>query len=426
MLRMKESSIQKFRFNNIWFLISCIIFAGLSTYFILDYYGPREIMVKPDAVMGMSLFRVEDEELIVQEYDKEDSLWVTRGMWAYQMKPRTNKFVRRFHIPSGPSIYWLRNFSLIRSLTKRPECVELLVMPDGKALAMSAGKIWCRPGYKEKFKETIVLRHYGVGIGQGIRNDGWDMLNDGRILFGEYFRNRNSSNVCLYGSRDNGESWRVAHEFPPGKIRHIHAIQKDPFGDKAWVLTGDNKHEPMISWTDDGGNTLNIIGQGAQKYRATQLVFTNNAVFWGSDTDHPKDGGIYRYDRKLKKIEYFSSTTGIVLYATRLAGGTIVMSTQSSKGSFSKKETKTRLIIIRDEKKVVSMDFGEEDSRKKYAKLRFQRRQGNNSLVISVLNHKEYNNDLLIIPEYSIKDFVDRNIIKEKRLITLRDVESTG
>ncbi len=360
-------------------------------------------MVKSDAVMGMPVFRVEDEELIVQEYDKEGSLWVTRGMWAYQMKPGTNKFVRRFHIPTGPSIYWLRNFSLIRRLTLRPECVELLLMPNGKALAMSAGRIWYRPGYKEKIKETFTLRHYGIGIGQGIRNDGWDILNDGKILFGEYFVNKNRSIVRLYCSQDNGENWRIIHEFPPGKTRHIHAIQQDPFEDKAWVLTGDNKHEPMISWTDDGGNTLNAIGRGTQKYRATQLVFTDKFLFWGADTDHPKDGGIYRYDRKLKKIEKFSSSKGVVLYATRLTGGTIVMSTQSTKGSLGKKETKTRLIIIQDEKNVVSSVFGEEASRKKYAKLRFQRRQGNNSLVISVLNHKEYNNDLLIIPENSPK-----------------------
>jgi hypothetical protein len=62
---MKKSSVHKFQFNKIRFLISSIIFVGLSTYFILDYYGPREIMAKSDVVMGMPVFRVEDEELIV-------------------------------------------------------------------------------------------------------------------------------------------------------------------------------------------------------------------------------------------------------------------------------------------------------------------------------------------------------------------------
>ena len=109
---MKESSIQKFRFLKIRLLILCLILAGFSTYLILDYYGPHEIMVKSDVVMGMPVLRVENEELIVQEYDKEGSLWVTRGMWAYQMKPQKNKFVRRFHIPTGPSIFWLRNLNV--------------------------------------------------------------------------------------------------------------------------------------------------------------------------------------------------------------------------------------------------------------------------------------------------------------------------
>ena len=413
---MKKILIQKFQFNKIRFLILCIIFIGLSTYFIVDYYGPREIIVKPDVLMGMPIFRVEDEELIVQEYDKEGNLWVTRGMWAYEMKSLSKKFVRRFHIPTGLSIFWLRNFSLIRRLTIRPECVELLIMPDGKALAMSAGRIWYRSSYREKMKETFALRHYGIGIGQGIRNDGWDILNDGRILLGEYFRNINRSNVCLYGSFNNGKSWQIVHEFPPRKIRHIHAVQQDPFEDKVWVLTGDNKHEPMICWLGDRGKTLNIIGQGTQKFRATQLVFTENFLFWGADTDHPEDGGIYRYDRKLKKIEKFSSSKGVVLYATRLTGGTIVMSTQSTKGSLGKRENKTRLLLlIQDDKNVVSVIFGEEDSPKKYAKLRLQRRQGNKALVISVLNHKKYNNDLLIIPEKSLTGFIDRNRLSSNK-----------
>ena len=71
---MKKSHIQKFRFNKTRIFISCIIFTGLSTYLVWDYFGPREIIVKPDVIMGMSLFRVEDEELIVQEHDKEGSL----------------------------------------------------------------------------------------------------------------------------------------------------------------------------------------------------------------------------------------------------------------------------------------------------------------------------------------------------------------
>ena len=414
MIPFKESSIQKTTLNKKWILISCVIFSVLITYLTLDYYGPSEIMVNPDTVMGMPVFRVEDEELIVQEYDKEGSLWVTRGLWAYEMKPRTNKFVRRFHIPTGPTIYWLRNFSVIRRITLRPECVELLVMPEGKALSMSAGRIWYRPGYKKRFKETFALRHYGIGIGQGIRNDGWDILNDGRILIGEYFMNKNSSNVRLYCSQDKGENWHIVHEFPQGKIRHIHAVQQDPYEDKAWILTGDTSDEPMVAWTEDGGQTLNKIGQGSQKYRVTQLVFTNNALIWGADTGHPKECGIYRYDRKMKKIEKLSTTKGVVLYATKLTGGIIAMSTHSTDklGMRGIQDTKTKVIIIKDEKNVVSFEFGEMDSRMKYAKLRFQRRQGNKSLVISVLNHKEYNNDLLIIPEYSLKGIVDRDLMK--------------
>jgi hypothetical protein len=377
------------------------IFAAVSVFAISDFLGPLEITLESDTVNGLKVLRTKGEELIVQDYDSEGNLWATQGMWVYRLKPGHNNFVRKYHIPTGFSIFWLRNFAIIRRLTNRPECVELLPMDNGNALVMSAGSVWYRAGKSQKFRKTLVLRHYGIGIGQGILNNGWDEIQDGIILFGEYFTNKKRSNIRLYRSDNYGKTWKIVHEFKPGQIRHVHSVQQDPYSSKAWILTGDLDHESMVAWTEDGGKTIKPIGQESQKWRVTQLVFTNEALFWGADTDNPEESGIYRWDRKMEKIEKLVAVSGEIYYATRLAEGTIVMSTVRT-GARNEKDNNTRLWIIRKGKEITPIIFGTWDRDKRKAKLRFQRRQGNDRLAITVLNHQEYNDELFIISEETL------------------------
>jgi hypothetical protein len=158
----------------------------------------------------------------------------------------------------------------------------------------------------------------------------------------------------------------------------------------------------MVAWTDNGGKTLNPIGLGKQRWRVTQLAFTETSLFWGADTRKSEESGIYRWDRKTRKLKKLAGTVGVIMYATKLAGGTIVMSTSIERVN-REKDAKTRLWIITGGKKVNSMVFGTRASRRKFAKLRFQRRQGSDSLALTVMNHVEFNNDLLIISEKALK-----------------------
>jgi hypothetical protein len=397
-----QSRSGKKLFQRKWFLLLCAVFAAFIAYLALDYFGPSKIMLQEDIIFGVPVLRIKNEELVVQEYDSEGNLWATRGMWAYRLKPGGVNFIRQYHVPTGFSIFWLRNFSALRRITLRPECIELLPISNGKAIAMSAGRMWYRSGDDQKFVETMKLRHYGVGIGQGIRNNGFEKLQNGTVLFGEYFANKGQTNVRLYSSEDDGKTWQVKHQFDPGEIRHIHAVQQDPYTEKAWILTGDGDEESMIAWTDDGGENLNPIGKGNQRWRVTQLAFTENALFWGADTRNAEESGIYRWDRKTHSVTKLAGKAGVIMYATRLSGGTIVMSASVERVNRNK-NARTRMWIIIDGKQVYSLVFGERENRKKFAKLRFQRRQGNDSLALTVLNHKKFNNDLIIMSEKSLK-----------------------
>jgi len=393
------------RYNKRLFLsVTILIAIVVAIYLTLDYQGPSEISLKPDTAFGFSCLRAKD--LVVQEYDTSENLWATRGMIVYKLKKSDNKFIRIAHIPTGLTIFWLRNFSILRRLTLRPECVEMVVTNNGDICALSAGRIWLLPSSRKKFKETLQLSHYGYGD-QGIRNDGIIDINDSTVFFGEYFRNPKREKVRIFKSINNMSSWQEVYEFKLGHIHHIHAIQKDPYTEKLWVLTGDKDEESMIAWSNNEFKSIVQIGHGSQLWRVCQLIFTKEAVYWGTDTGSDDIAGIYRWDKKTEEIEKLKKIDGCFFFGTRLANGTIVMSTDRE-GTMNELDNRTRLFILTKENKITSFDCGTWNHNKKgfwfkFAQLRFQRNQGGPSLAITCLNQKELpDGELIIISEETL------------------------
>src|SRR5436190_7395669 len=105
-----------------------------------DFFPPKQILLRPDTCGGLPCLRA--KKLVVQELDRNGSLWATRGLWAYSRSAGENHFARRYHIPSGANLAWLNNFTLVRWLTSRDTCVELVNLPDGGVAAQSGPHIW--------------------------------------------------------------------------------------------------------------------------------------------------------------------------------------------------------------------------------------------------------------------------------------------
>jgi len=217
----------------------------------------------------------------------------------------------------------------------------------------------------------------------------------------------NRDKVRIFKSRDNLSSWEVAYNFQPGHIRHIHAIQKDPYSEKLWICTGDLDKESMVAWSDDGFNTIQKIGHGSQLWRVCQLIFTEEAVLWGTDTGYEDEAGIYRWDKETAELKKFQKIDGAVFFGTRLRNGTVVMST-NREGLRNEKDDKTRLFIISEDNQTTSIECGTWNHKKpgfwfKYAMLRFQRKQGATSLAVTCLNQKEFpDSELIIISEETL------------------------
>jgi hypothetical protein len=89
--------------------------------------------------------------------------------------------------------------------------------------------------------------------------------------------------VRIHRTRDL-RTFETAWEFPPGQIRHVHALVVDPEDGRIWVLTGDDDRESTIFYTDDEFGSLRPFLAAGQVSRATDLVVRQGSLLWGMDS----------------------------------------------------------------------------------------------------------------------------------------------
>jgi hypothetical protein len=183
---------------------------------------------------------------------------------------------------------------------------------------------------------------------------------------------------------------------------------KDPYEDKLWICTGDDNDEPRIAWTNDDYKTIHPIGQGSQMWRATQLVFEKDYIYWGADTYEKDFAGIYRWHRQTQKVEKLSDVDGAVFHATKLKNGTMIMNT-SREGGWNEKDNKTRMFVVSGNGDVQAKEMGMWDRKSgfwfKYAKLRTARGHSASSLALTCLMQEEFPNaELIIIPQEQLTE----------------------
>jgi hypothetical protein len=139
---------------------------------------------------------------------------------------------------------------------------------------------------------------------------------EGATYLGEYpLAPETAARVLV--STDRGRSWETAVSLP--HVRHVHAVQHDPYSDDIWVTTGDTDSESRIGRLRDGG--LDVVGGGGQEWRAVQLAFTDSSVLWGMDCVYADRNRIFRLPRTEigaddPTIEPVHTVPGSVFYAT--------------------------------------------------------------------------------------------------------------
>ncbi len=154
------------------------------------------------------------------------------------------------------------------------------------------------------------------------------------IYYGEYRANPERSPVHVWRSDDHAATFHPAWTF--ADVRHVHGVFADPFDPAAlWVTTGDDDSESAIWCTTDAFRTLEPMVRGGQQARAVDLIFTTDAVYFGSDTPREQNWW-YRMDRRTGRVERQIPVGGSVFWARTTPDGWRVFSTVVEKSAVNK------------------------------------------------------------------------------------------
>jgi hypothetical protein len=286
--------------------------------------------------------------LIARRVERDGTIWATRGYALYRRPPGEDAFHFEARLPCPWNASVLLHSASVRSYLRRHDVAQPFWLASGSLVVSSGGWLWRRAGQERAFRRVFRLRFWGRGVGRGILDHGLVQLRSSRILFGEYFRNDSRVPVRVYASDDDGQSWRVMHEFPAGRIRHVHALIEDPYRDDLWLCAGDLDHESFLARSSDGGQHFDIVGGGSQTWRACCVLFTPEHVYWGADTSkYVEHRHIYRLYRGAAEPEPLVAVDGAVEFGARLGDDLFAFST-SRTGHENPADRSPRLWIGRE------------------------------------------------------------------------------
>jgi hypothetical protein len=138
--------------------------------------------------------------------------------------------------------------------------------------------------------------------------------------------------IHVFRSKDF-RSFEIAWTFPPGDIRHIHALipdTEDP--GRIWVLTGDRDPESRILYTDDDFGTLHVFLSSGQLTRATDLIVDNGNLIWGMDSPQETSYLISTSKENPPDPAKILELPGPAYYMTRNRAGAVYFGTTAEPG----------------------------------------------------------------------------------------------
>ncbi len=253
-----------------------------------------------------------------------DRILVGRGCRAFWLSNDGN-LTPQARVPTGWIERWLASCRVTRQAL-RLGIHNLWPLPDGSLVGVAKGVLLKCPAGNIQFRVVARLR-----FGNKPGFNGMCVDPAGCIYYGEYALNPGRTlPIGLYRSDDGGETYHRIHEFSAGKVRHIHYIQWDPYAQCLWMGTGDRDSECALFRSFDGGVRWETVGSGNQLWRAVGVVFTADALFWGTDAgsdtgDH--QNFIVRWDRKTNRLDRVLELQGPCHGATCLGDGMLLVAT---------------------------------------------------------------------------------------------------
>jgi len=346
--------------------------------------------------LEMKAVKLNEAEIIAKANDlfiqsvNADGIWASRGYDIYFMSNNKNTFYKIDRVPVPLGLSYFANSSLARWLLNKNEILELMVRSNGDIIAFAGGYIFLKDALNSKFKIVSKMEHFGLFEGRGVMPQGYTTDADGNLYWGEYWSNPGRKQVKIWKSTNGGLSWNPVYIFPNGTIRHIHAVQYDPYFKAIFVATGDKNNECKIMYSTDGGSSFKIIGSGTQHWRAVSLIFDKNYVYWGTDgcdKEFP-DVVILRWDRRTKTTEVLAKLDSFAFYSNLLNNSIYGITTDGTDGA-------ARIWISNNGVDWIQCAKWERKRKMHNGTIRIK--SSADYFIITNLNLRSYNNDMLFI-----------------------------
>jgi hypothetical protein len=387
-------------FRRKWFFIPCIIsLCAIGIWLTIELHHPTEIVSTHVTLPGI-IKALASPGLTVQHVCQDGMIWAVKGYWVYKAYGNS-EFRKAFRLPSGNLLSSLGNSHSFRRVTGHTELCEVFPLRSRTILGFSGGYIWRSTDDGNTWQLVHRLRHFGIGQGRGVMPQGIAEDDDGAIYYGQYFRNWEHDSVFVYRSMDDGKNWEIVYQFNPGEIRHIHSLQFDPYTKTLWIATGDRDSECMIGYSTDKRVNFQKIGSGSQRWRAVSLLFTEEAVFWGTDSPENQNW-IYRWDRETQDVKQICEVDGPIYYSTKLSDGTLIMGS-AAEGGAAEWDELVSLWVSKEGERWKRVILGTRKSPKKAAAPRFSRGRHLPDLYTTLLNIHDHEEVLLQIPSRSLE-----------------------
>ena len=270
--------------NKTW---SAVIIAVASSFILLvvaflDMRTPNAVTWQAEPGAAQQLERASG--LVIQEI-KDGVVWASDGFSVYRSEGGRG-FLKVYSATPPPGLAWAAFSRTLRRLLGLEEIMEVFVMRPDVLLIFLGGDIQ-RVDLATGEAETVHrLRYFGFHDGRGVMPFGVTKDDQGHIYYGEYVTRRidKGETIALFRSDREGRNFEIVYEFQPLVVRHIHAIQWDPYGEVLWMGTGDGEEQSRVGFSRDRGETFIWVGQESQDFRTVNFVFSKDHVTWLTDT----------------------------------------------------------------------------------------------------------------------------------------------
>jgi SAM-dependent methyltransferase len=237
-------------------------------------------------------------------------VYAARGHVLFESDDSGATWRRVARVPVGRTAAIIGNARLA-SRASRLELEHMVAVSDGRMVLFGFGRTF---GYDPSADEmTRGAATEGRPIAVSVDRHG--AVYYGAYRYGQVRRNIWRRPICIWRSVDGGRSFQALCALE--RVLHVHGVFHDPFDDSLWITTGDRDPESAIWRMEAGCDTPVRVVSGSQRTRAIQVLFTEDAIYFGTDTPHERNA-IYRLRRRANEPERIAEVGGPVFSACRV------------------------------------------------------------------------------------------------------------